>query len=162
MTVATRKLSIKKQTLPTQPEPAKDFEDALIDFLGSCSHDPLRFVAGIFPWGEKGTDLEAFTGPDEWQTKILRDIRDGLSTIDDAIRVAVASGHGIGKSALVSWIILWAMSTKEDTKGVVTANTESQLKTKTWAELAKWHRLSLNMHWFEHTATALISTVAGH
>ena len=38
---------------------------------------------------------------------------------------------GIGKSALVAWLILWALSTMEDTKGVVTANTENQLKTKT-------------------------------
>jgi hypothetical protein len=163
--VATKRLATKKQPLPappTTPVPEQSFEDALTAFIGSCTHDPLRFVMGIFPWREKGTDLEPFTGPDEWQTKILRDIRDGLLTIEDAIRVAVASGHGIGKSALVSWIVLWAMSSKDDTKGVVTANTESQLKTKTWAELAKWHRLSLNMHWFEHTATALISTVPGH
>jgi len=165
MTVATRKPATKKQQLPAQPsepEPKKSFEDELIEFVGSCTHDPLRFVMGIFPWGEQGTDLEKFEGPDKWQEKILNDITKGLLTIEDAIRVAVASGHGIGKSALVSWIVLWAMSTKEDTKGVVTANTESQLKTKTWAELAKWHRLSLNQHWFEHTATALISTVAGH
>jgi hypothetical protein len=57
------------------------------------------------------------------------------------VRQAVASGHGIGKSALVSWLILWGVSTFADTRGVVTANTERQLKTKTWAELAKWHRL---------------------
>jgi hypothetical protein len=57
------------------------------------------------------------------------------------IREATASGHGIGKSALVAWLILWAVSTFEDTKGVVTANTERQLKTKTWSELAKWFRL---------------------
>ena len=54
---------------------------------------------------------------------------------------AVASGHGVGKSALVSWIILWALSTLHDTRGVVSANTEAQLRTKTWPELAKWHGL---------------------
>ena len=59
----------------------------------------------------------------------------------EAVRLAVASGHGIGKSALVSWIILWALSTLPDTRGVVTANTEGQLRTKTWPELAKWHAL---------------------
>lgn len=65
-------------------------------------------------------------------------------------------------SALVAWIILWAMSTMIDTKGVVTANTEAQLKTKTWPELAKWHRLCLCGHWFEFTATALYSNLPGH
>ena len=65
-------------------------------------------------------------------------------------------------SALVSWIILWAMSTKADTKGVVTANTETQLKTKTWAELAKWNRLCITQHWFNFTATALFSVDREH
>ena len=75
----------------------------------------------------------------------------------EVIRFAVASGHGIGKSALVSWIVLWAMSTMEDCRGVVTANTEGQLRTKTWPELSKWHRLCLNGHWFKCTATAIHS-----
>jgi hypothetical protein len=48
------------------------------------------------------------------------------------VRVAIASGHGIGKSALVAWIILLAMSTLRDSRGVVSANTEGQLRTKTW------------------------------
>ena len=42
-----------------------------------------------------------------------------------------------------------------DTRGVVTANTAGQLRTKTWPELAKWHRLAIDGHWFVHTATAL-------
>src|SRR5262249_38596421 len=39
-------------------------------------------------------------------------------------------------------------------------NTEAQLRTKTWPELAKWHQLSLNRDWFTYTATALHSSVA--
>jgi len=65
-------------------------------------------------------------------------------------------------SALVSWIILWALSTHEDTKGVVTANTEVQLKTKTWAELAKWYRLSLVKSWFTLTATSIYINAPEH
>jgi len=78
------------------------------------------------------------------------------------MRVAVASGHGIGKSALVAWLVLWALATREDARGVVTANTDSQLKTKTWPEIAKWHRLSLIRHWFVHTGTALYAADPGH
>ena len=83
------------------------------------------------------------------------------STAARAVRRAISSGHGIGKSAFVAWIILWALSTLPDTRGVVTANTEGQLKGKTWAELAKWHRLCLTGHWFDCTATALISKLPG-
>jgi hypothetical protein len=30
----------------------------------------------------------------------------------DALRQAVASGRGIGKSALVAWLILWMLTTR--------------------------------------------------
>jgi hypothetical protein len=45
---------------------------------------------------------------------------------------------------------------------VVTANTEKQLVSKTWPELAKWHRMSVIRHWFTFTATALYSTQGDH
>jgi len=63
----------------------------------------------------------------------------------------------VGKSAIVSIIILWAMTTFEDTKGVVTANTETQLKTKTWAELGKWFNMFIGRELFRLTATSLFS-----
>lgn len=161
------KAAVASPKLPKAPKAAvpvveRNGEQELLTFIATCYHDPLRFVLGAFPWGEEGTELAKFSGPDKWQLQVLRDVRDGLLTLNEAIQIAVASGHGVGKSALVAWLIYWAMSTMPDTKGVVTANTESQLKTKTWAELSKWHRLAICKHWFEHTATALISTVPGH
>lgn len=134
--------------------------DALIDWLASCSNDPLRFVLEGFDWGVG--ELEKFTGPDEWQRNILVKIRDGLLEPSEAIKIAVSSGHGIGKSALVAWIILWAITTMEDAKGVVTANTENQLRTKTWSELSKWHRLCIAKELFVSTATALFSADPDH
>lgn len=137
---------------------ANNPEIELIGEIAACSGDPLRYVLFAFPWG---TGELKDKRPEQWQVDLLNRIRDGL-TVDKAIQEAVASGHGIGKSCLVAWIILWAISTFEDTKGVVTANTETQLKTKTWAELAKWHRLCINKHWFELTATALYSKDQAH
>src|SRR5262249_8939780 len=72
-----------------------------------------------------------------------------------AIQEATASGHGVGKSALVSWLTLWAISTFPHTRGVVTANTETQLKTKTWSELGKWYGMFIAKSLFELTATAI-------
>lgn len=133
----------------------------LVDELGTFSRDPLGFVLFAFPWGEPG-ELENSTGPEPWQQWVLEALGQGLLTVDEAIRIACTSGHGIGKSALVAWIILWAISTFEDTKGVVTANTESQLKTKTWVELAKWYRLFIGRDLFKMTATALFSVDPEH
>ena len=129
----------------------------LLAWLAACTKDPLAFVLGAFPWGEPNTSLEAFHGPEEWQRDILTAIRDGLLSTTEAIQLARASGHGIGKSACVAWIILWAFSTAPDTRGVVTANTEAQLKTKTWAELGKWYNLFIAREHFTLTATALLS-----
>jgi hypothetical protein len=116
-----------------------------------------------FPWGVPGTALADEQSPEPWQRDILERLGEGLISTEEAVRAAVASGHGVGKSALVSWIVLWALSTTvRDTRGVVTANTEGQLRTKTWPELAKWYGLCLNRSWFTYSATALASTLPGH
>jgi hypothetical protein len=173
--------------MPTKAE----IEDELIATIAGFQHDPLGFVLFAFPWGEAGTELEGHTGPRQWQCDVLCQIGEALQAgkplqaavsgamaaapvaapsvgwhmerpKTDPIKIAVASGHGIGKSAFVSWIVLWAMSTYEGCKGVVTANTEAQLRTKTWPELAKWHRLAINAHWFRFTATSLASMDPKH
>ncbi len=129
--------------------------------LGACSRDPMRFVLWSFEWGDG--ELVDHPGPDEWQSDILCAIRDGLLSPGQAVQIAIASGHGIGKSALVAWIILWAVCTFEDARGVVTANTDNQLRTKTWAELATWYRRSIVApRLFELTATAIYSRQAEH
>jgi hypothetical protein len=129
--------------------------------VGAFRFDPLGYVMYAFPWSIDGTALAKEKGPEPWQANILVRLGEGLVTPGEAVRTAVASGHGIGKSALVSWIILWALSTLKDTRGVVSANTEGQLRTKTWPELAKWHALCLNGDWFHYTATALHSVFPG-
>lgn len=143
---------------------SKELKLQLIEDIASFRHDPLGFVLYAFPWGEGA--LKGKTGPRGWQKRILTRIgerlRSGEISQQEAIQIAIASGHGIGKSALVSWIILWALSTFEDTRGVVTANTENQLKTKTWAEISKWHTLMIHRDWFEFTATAIYSRDTKH
>lgn len=136
----------------------------LVSDIGAMTHDPLAFVLYAFPWGSG--ELAEHQGPRQWQRRKLAQIgemlRAGKGGASEAVQMAISSGHGIGKSALVSWVIYWAMATHEDCRGVVTANTEKQLTTKTWAELAKWHRLAICSHWFELTATALFLRDANH
>ena len=147
----------------------RNLEEALIDDIGMFTHDPLGFVLYAFPWGEAGTPLEKYDEPDEWQRDALVEsgekMRAGCSSEDCVswvIQTAVSSGHGIGKSALVAMIILWAMSTMPDTRGVVTANTATQLSSKTWSELAKWYGMCITKHWFVYTKTALFSSDPEH
>jgi hypothetical protein len=123
--------------------------------------DPLAFVLLAFPWGEPGTPLANHVGPRKWQREILTDIRDYVAhnkgKIDfNTFREAVASGRGIGKSALVSWLVIWMLTTRIGGSVIVSANSEAQLRSVTWAEITKWLAMSLNSHWFEIAATRIM------
>ena len=109
-----------------------------------------------YPWGEKSTTLANHAGPDKWQVECLREIGElvaargfnGTAPVSP-IREAIASGHGIGKSTLVAWIVNWIMSTRPLSQGTVTANTFVQLQTKTWASIQKWTKLCVTSHWWK-------------
>ena len=143
---------------PTRPDIPFEISTELLDVqiakqLAEFYDDPYGFVIWAFNWGEG--DLEGFDGPDVWQKEVMEEIGasvrerrfDGHNPVKP-IREAISSGHGIGKSALTSWLILWIMSTRMYAKGVVTANTGDQLKTKTWGEVGKWLNRSILTRWF--------------
>lgn len=140
-----------------------ELESQLIEEIVMCTHDPVALVECIYPWKDK--ELVESAGPRPWQAQILNYIGNHLSdpkTRFQPCMVATASGHGIGKSALVAMVIHWAMSTCEDTKVIITANTGTQLSTKTVPEVHKWFRLSGNSHWWEMKATSITIRDAEH
>lgn len=146
-------------------EPVTDLESQLVEDIAGFTHDPLGYALYAFPWGEEGTELADATGPREWQAEAFEEIGQHLKNPEtrfEPLMLARASGHGIGKSAFISMLIKWGMDTCEDCKVVVTANTENQLRTKTWPEIAKWQRLSITRDWFTPTATAIYSNDAQH
>ena len=138
----------KKSEVQELMEQAQTFRD-----------DPLGFVYWAFPWKREGTALQDEEGPDDWQADILstlgRELKKRRSNKEQmqAIQVAVSSGHGIGKTALVSFIIIWFLCTRVAPQVIVTANTQMQLSGKTWREVAKWHRLCYMSFLFKWTAT---------
>ena len=69
--------------------------------------------------------------PDDIQGDILTSVAQNQLT-------SVRSGHGIGKSALQSWLIIWFMCTRPFPKIPCTAPTKHQLHDILWAEVAKW------------------------
>jgi hypothetical protein len=134
-----------------------DPDEGLMDVVVRFRHDPLGFVRAVFPWGESGFLVQE-GGPDEWQVEALRRLgvaseRAEVDPNAEAFRLAIVSGHGVGKTAFNAWVVLWFISTRVNPQIVVTANTTSQLATKTWRELAKWHRMMLHGDWFQWTAT---------
>ena len=136
--------------------------DDLVEDIARFTRDPLGFVRYAYPWGEPGP-LE-----DEqvkaWQEDILAVIGKHLNSpfCHQPLKIAVASGHGIGKTALIAMVSDWAMSTCDDCRALVTANTEDQLTTKTWPEILKWFGLSINREWWKTSATRITSREKGH
>ena len=71
--------------------------------------------------------------PQPWQARALRAVRDND-------RIAIKSGHGVGKTAFLSWTVLWWLCTHYPCKVAVTANTAHQLSDVLWTEIDKWAR----------------------
>ena len=86
------------------------------------ANHPVEFVQDI---------LKA--DPDPEQKKILRSLVTNQMT-------SVRSGHGIGKSAVEAWSVIWFMCTHPYPKIPCTAPTQHQLFDILWAEISKWKR----------------------
>lgn len=138
---------------------AELFEQQLIDDVAEFYYDPYGYA--LYNWDWDSPPLNKFGGLDDWQIDVLvtlgeeclkRDLGDE-DVISAAVRIAVGSGHGVGKTLLVAIIIHWFVATRANPQVVVTANTKAQLTDKTWRELGKMNTMAVNGHWFEHTAT---------
>lgn len=147
------------------------FDEQLAEQLATYYADPLGYVLFSFPWEtERSIQLVAMPkdrqlqygceyGPDGWACDFLQQYGeeiakrgfDGKNAVDP-IQFSTASGHGIGKSVLVAWIIKFILDTRPFAKGIVTATTADQLKTKTWAEVGKWHKMSMTQGWFDYSS----------
>jgi hypothetical protein len=131
--------------------------------LAEYVHDPLGFVMVAYPWGEG--ELEGETGPRAHQRRFLMELGEHLqnpATRYKPFRKAVSSGHGIGKTAEISWLTHWGVSTFEDTKVILMAGTGDQLKTKTQPEVSRWFRLGANADLFEVNVTSIKVIEPGH
>ncbi len=126
--------------------------DRIANLLVPLKDDPYKYVMANWPWGEEGTPLADETGPDVWQKEVL-DLIGEATRNWETTQIAVRSGHSVGKSCTISWIINYFMMTRSHPQIIVTANTATQLSSKTWRELAKWHKMALNKDFFEWTAT---------
>lgn len=120
--------------------------------IGSFAFDPLGHALYAYEWGKGDLVGEGRDKPRQWQKDVFNYIGERLqnpATRFKPIKIAVCSGHGIGKSAFISMLVKWGMDTCPGCNAVVTANTGQQLSTKTWPELAKWFNLSITKDWFE-------------
>lgn len=114
-------------------------------------YDFCKLVYIIFPFGEKGHELE-FEKPHDWQMEELAKLSKHLSnpaTRHEAYRLIVSSGNGAAKTALGAMILFMLMYTQK-VRGRITANTQPQMKSIVWPEYDKWYRYArYSGHFFE-------------
>jgi hypothetical protein len=97
--------------------------------------DPFRFVTGVLgylphDWINEGEQLQL----ERWQEDALKAIRDGHK------RLSIRSGHGVGKTTFLAWLALWALTTHNDCKVPIAANSQDQLRDVIWPEISKQHK----------------------
>lgn len=163
-----------------KPTHSSGDEQRLMSELWSpvLADDPYAFVMFAYPWGVPNTPLAGKKGPRRWQKRLLTRVRDhiaqnkaigaefdlrraiGLISEDEepgykVHRAARSSGRGPGKSAVVSWLAHWFISTRLGSTTTISANTENQLRTVTWGEMSKWFTMAINAHWFDIAATKI-------
>ena len=104
------------------PLTKSELDTASIAVLESWYDDPDLFDREVWPDDP----------PEPWQSKAS-----GLVVMQD--RVAIRSGHGVGKTAWLARRIIWWGTTRNPWKVGVTAPSSSQMYDALWSELAKWH-----------------------
>ena len=95
---------------------------ATVEAIAALREDPALFVETVL-----------HATPQKWQRKAL----DAIAQND---RVAIKSGHGVGKTAFESWVVLWWLMTHYPCKVAVTANSAHQLSDVLWTEIDRWAR----------------------
>jgi hypothetical protein len=91
------------------------------EWIAAYADDPVAFVT-----------YELGVTPDEWQAKLLEAVAKGER------RISVRSGHGVGKSAVASWLVVWHLLFRFPQKTVITAPTSSQLFDALFSEVKSW------------------------
>jgi phage terminase large subunit len=105
--------------------------DPAVQMMLDWKADPVYFIESI--WGSHKRPEDEFL-MDEWQMLAAR------ALVDQDKPISIRSGHGVGKSCWLAWIIIWWMVTKDEPRIPCTAPTGHQLNDVLWGELAKWHK----------------------
>lgn len=120
-----------------KPQPLKEenkirMQGILLFSTGELWQEKIKTIqADWFEPFEKGKHIT-------WQQWLI------LLCVEKAIRneapkkITISSGHGIGKTADISWIILWFLFTNYNAQVPVTAPTADQMYDVLWKELKLW------------------------
>ena len=151
-------------------EKATNPELELAQYMAKFALDPMGFVMFAFPWGTHplyslvelkepwASRYNSKYGPDVWTCELLdyvgelarKNNFDGTHAVKPQ-RHTTRSGHGIGKTFSTGLLVWWIMSCHPNCRGTITATTNTQIETKTWAQIASMKKQCITGDWFEIT-----------
>ena len=109
---------------------ALELPQAVEDRFGPYRNNPVGFCTEVL--GVESAQRRSNEQP--YQFRILEDVA-------EYPRVAVRSGHGVGKSAVNAWAALWWLITRPLSRVVVLAPEFSrQIRAILFSEMRKWAR----------------------
>ena len=118
---------------------AKKEPDIIQKVVEISRKDPKYFIKAM--WGlspqERGKQFLKGSHYTWQQNEILEAVKKAV-TGKGHKRISVRSGHGIGKSATLSWLIIWYLFCFKDSQIPCTAPTSVQMHDVLWKEVSKW------------------------
>ena len=137
--------------------PTSEEIDLFKKFINENRYDFCKLVFIIFPFGQKGTDLEHMM-PYAWQMEEWEKLSKHLQNPEtryQTYRLIISSGNGAAKTAFGAMTILMLLYTQR-LKARITANTDPQMKTIIWPEYDIWFRRArLVDYFFEKFGTSI-------
>lgn len=122
-----------------QQNPTATPLQADIELIRAWQRSPKQFIKDV--WGltpERNNQLFIKGRHITWQQD------DFLIAVEKAIaglepkRISVRSGHGVGKTTTLSWLIIWYLICHLDAQVPCTAPTATQMNDILWKEVFKW------------------------
>jgi hypothetical protein len=101
-------------------------------------NDPYGFVLNMFDWGRPYSLLRNRERPYDWQCDVLADMSARLKVDASIYRLGLASGKGIGKTALQAMVGLWHLMTHRYSQTNLLSVTGDSIDQRVWAEIGRW------------------------
>lgn len=137
--------------------PSKEDIELFKKQLNENRYDFCKLVYVIFPFGQKGTDLED-KEPYDWQMEEWMKLSNHLKNPEtryDLYRLVISSGNGAAKTAFGAMTEIMLLYTQQ-LRARITANTDPQMKATVWPEYDVWFRNArFNDVFFEKFGTSI-------
>jgi hypothetical protein len=100
--------------------------------------DALKAIGSLYRAKYKQYEVDHDRKPEDDKVFMWKPMTDADREISNIIGLSIMAGRGVGKSAFLSWVIIWFLLCFEEARLVCTSTKQDQLKTVIWAGVSQW------------------------